>query len=156
MESKSQKVVLEKATAEELPFIIKGVKEICKIEKQKSEDSALLRKTIRKAIEEKKIIVAKVDDSLVGFLQFAFSNKEPYGLDYGKRRKFCWIEWMYVARPFRKKEIGHSMHKELIKLCKAKGIKEIMVDVFEVNKKARAFYEREAFSNFIHILRERV
>jgi GNAT superfamily N-acetyltransferase len=149
-------LIIEDARKRDLKFIVHGIKDICKIEKERSEKEIILIKKTRKAIKNKQIKVARINNITVGFLQYAFSRNEPYGLNYGKREKFCWIEWTYVAKKYRRKGIGHLLHKEVISVCKNNNIQEIMLDVFEINKKARNFYSKENFNNFIHILREKI
>jgi len=63
---------------------------------------------------------------------------------------------MYVRKGFRGKGIGKALHEDVVSICKKKGIKEILLDVFQINSLARKFYEKEDFSQFIQILRERI
>lgn len=150
-------IVIENASTEDMEFIVKGMFEICSIERQLSDPRNTLIKQTKKAIKNREILVARDKNRPVGFIQFVFAKKNPYGLEYGDyRRKYCWIEWMYVKRGYRRKGIGKLLHKNVIAVCKKHKVKEIMLDVFDVNKNARKFYEEEKFCNFIHILKERV
>ncbi|MBW3003401.1 GNAT family N-acetyltransferase [Candidatus Woesearchaeota archaeon] len=145
------------AKVKDVPFILRGTKEICTIEKQKPELENKQLKLIRSAIQNKEIRVASADGKAVGFVQFKFTKKNPYGINYGNyERKFCWIEWMYVLNEWRRKGIATLLHKDVISLCKKNNVKEIMLDVFQVNSVARKFYRREGFSEFIRILKERI
>ena len=156
MKKSTRKTIIEFATEKDLKLIIKGIKEICNIEKQKPKKEAILINNIKKAIRNKRIIIAKRDNKKIGFIQFTFSNKEPYGLDYGKRKKYCWIEWMYVVKNCRRKGIGDIMFKNIINICKKNRVNEVMLDVFEVNKNAREFYKKERFDSFINIMKKRI
>ena len=109
-------------------------------------------KEIKDCIKKEQIRVAKINGETIGFIQFSFSKQSPYGLDYGKwKREFCWIENMAVNKKFRKKGIGKKLIQDIEKLCKKRGIKEILLDVFEINKNAREFYAKLGFKNIIHI-----
>ncbi|MBU0906854.1 MAG: GNAT family N-acetyltransferase [Nanoarchaeota archaeon] len=145
-------MVLKNGNDSDVSFVINGIKEICKIEKQKPESNAGLLKAVKEAIKGGRLIVARLGNNRVGFVQFIFSTREPYGLDYGKRKKFCWIEWMYVTRFYRRHGVGRYMHQKIVALCKKKNVGEIMLDVFRVNRSAISFYRKENFKSFIHIL----
>jgi GNAT superfamily N-acetyltransferase len=150
-------IVIDNASAVDLDFIVKGMFEICNIERQVSDPRNTLIKQAKKAIKGEEILVARDKAKIVGFIQFVFAKKNPYGLDYGNyNKKYCWIEWMYVRRGYRRKGIGKRLQENVIAVCKKHKVKEIMLDVFDVNKNARKFYEEEKFCNFIHILKEKV
>lgn len=141
----------------DINFILHGIREICRIERQKPDSKTKLISLIKKAIRKKEIRIIAQDKKDIGFVQFTFTKKSPYGIEYGNyNRRFCWIDWMYVAKEFRKKSIGRLLHKEVASACKKQGVSEIMLDVFHINSKARGFYEKEGFLEFIHILRERI
>lgn len=145
------------AKTKDIPFILQGTKEICLIEKQESVLDNSQLKIIKTALKKKEIRVASIDRKIVGFIQFKFSKKNPYGIDYGDyERRFCWIEWFYVSKEWRRNGIGKLLHKDILALCKKKNIKEIMLDVFQVNNAAIKFYKKEGFSEFIKILMERI
>lgn len=151
------KVEIKNAKTEDIPFVIEGIKEICKIEKQKPESDKSLLKTTFKAIKKKEILIVTNKNHQIGFLQFTFSKKSPYGLDYGNwDRRFAWIEWVYVSKNYRKKGIGKTLIKKLNSICKKNKIHEVLLDVFEVNKNAREFYSKSHFVRQINILSERL
>lgn len=148
---------LRYANKNDISFVLQGIFEICAIEKQKKDSLAVALKLITDALRKKEIRIITDDDVIVGFIQFAFTKKNPYGLKYGDyERKYCWVDNMYVAKKFRKMGIGEMLLKDVRVICKKEKISEIMLDVFHVNKKARAFYEEEGFSEFIHILRQKI
>lgn len=154
---KKQNIKIDYAKKQDILFIIKGIKEICKIEKEKPEKNSFLIKKIKEALEKNQIIIARYKDEPIGFVQFIFSNKEPYGFDYGKHGKeYCWIEWIYVLKKYRNEGIGSGLYKNLAKICKNKNIKEIMLDVFEINKHGQKFYFDKGFKPLINILVEKL
>jgi len=148
--------IIENATETDLLFIINGIKKICKIEKEIPEKDSILIKNTKEAIRNKKIRIAKTNNKTLGFVQFTFSSKEPYGLSYGKRKEFCWLEWMYILEPYQRRGVGHLLHNDIKRICRKNKIKEIILDVFEINEIAKNFYKKEKFNYFIHILREKI
>lgn len=148
---------LKSAEKRDILFILNGINEICKIEKQKVYKKSELIKIIKSSLRKKEIKIAIDKNKVVGFIQFKFSKLNPYGIDYGKyEKKYCWIDWMYVSKEFRGKGIGRSLHNYVRSICKKKNISEIMLDVFKVNKNAIKFYKKEGFIEFIHILKEKI
>lgn len=148
---------VENAKEEDIEFILKGIKDVCRIEKQIPEDRRVLIKKTREALLKKQIRVAKISGNTVGFIQFSFSRRSPYGMDYGTwTRRFAWMEWLYVDSSVRGKGIGSVLHGDLIKICKKKNVTEILLDVFDVNDKAIEFYLKRKFNNVIHIMSHRL
>jgi len=149
----NNQIKIRNATSKDLNFIYGGTIDICKIEKQTPEKKSFTIKQLKLAIKNKKIRIAYLSEKPIGFVQFTFSNKSPYGLKYGRwKRKFCWIEWMYVSKGNRLQGIGKLLKKDLEKIVKRKKIKEIMLDVFEINKNAKKFYLKNEFKDIIHIM----
>lgn len=145
------------ASEEDIPFIIQGIKEISIVEKQKPDKDVMILKFIKLALKKNEIKVISKDKKVIGFIQFKFTNKNPYGIEYGKyERRFCWVDWWYIAKDYRNKGFGKILHQDIISLCKRKKIKEVMLDVFHVNSSAFGFYKKEGFSEFIHIMREKI
>ncbi|MFA5888314.1 MAG: GNAT family N-acetyltransferase [Candidatus Nanoarchaeia archaeon] len=145
------------AIRSDIPFILQGIREVCKIEMEKPDKKPKLIRLINKAMKKKEIRVVTQDGKTAGFVQFQFTRKSPYGIEYGDYGKsFCWIDWMYVAKKFRRSGIGNALHNEIRRICKNRRVSEIMLDVFHVNESARKFYTKEGFSEFIHILKEKI
>ncbi len=149
-------IKIKRAGDEDTGFVLNGIKEICRIEKEEPEKDSVLIKKINKAIKDREIILAEVNNKPAGFIQFDISYKEPYGLDYGKRKRYCWVDWVFVKRSFRRKRIGKRLVGELKKICKKNKIREIMLDTFDINKKAKKFYSKIGFREYIHIIREEI
>ena len=63
---------------------------------------------------------------------------------------------MYISKEFRRSGIGNALRNEIRRICKKHRISEILLDVFQVNESARKFYSKEGFSEFIHILKEKI
>ena len=145
------------ASKEDLDLIIKGILEICNLEKEKPDTKKqILRKTL-KAIKNKEIITIYTNNKPVAFIQFKFTKKTPYGINYSdNKNKLCWIDWIYVLKGYRKKGLGNRLLKDLEYICKQNKTKEIMLDVFKINKSATKFYEHKKYSEYIKILREKI
>ncbi len=140
-----------------LNFILEGIKIIYKIEKEPYKDKKNVTKNIIKSIKNKEIIIADLNDKPVAFLQFNFSKKCPYGLNYSNwKNKFGWIEWLYVEKKQQHKKIGTLLQKEFEKECKKRKIKEILLDVYEVNQNARKFYQKNGYKEKIIILSKKI
>lgn len=146
------------ATKKDIPFIVKGIQEICRIEKENPDKKENIIKITKKALRKKEIKVAvDKNNKPIGFIQFKFTNKTPYGIEYGNyERKYCWIDWMYTSEKYRGKGIGSILHKDILPICKKAKIKEIILDVFQVNPKAKKFYEKEGFREYIYLLKEKI
>lgn len=145
------------AIKEDIPFILQGIMEVCRIEKEKPDKKAKLVCLINKAMQKKEIRVITKGKETAGFVQFQFTRKSPYGIEYGEYgKRFCWIDWMYVAKKFRRSGIGNALHNEIRCVCKKCRVSEIMLDVFQINESAKKFYRKEGFSEFIHILKEKI
>lgn len=152
-----QNILADNAVKEDVTFILRGIKEICKIEKQKPDPDKTIIKLTNNAINNNQIRILRINKKPIGFVQYKFTRKSLYGFDYGPyKRKYCWIDWWYVTKAYRRKGIGNMLYKEMIKICKKQKIKEIILDVFDVNRNARRFYEKEKFHNSIHILKEKI
>ena len=139
---------------DDINLILNGILEICKIEKQKPETKNKLIQQTKNAIQKKEIRIITLNKEPIGFLQYKFTKKTPYGIDYGNsENKFCWIDWFYITKEHRRKGFGEILIKDLKLLSKKKKIHEIMLDVFNINNQAIKFYKKEVFKDFIQILK---
>ena len=83
---------------------------------------------------------------------FEVSRKTPFGVDYGPwSERFAWVSWSFVDAPRRGKGVGKALYAEFERECRRRGIKEVMLDVFEVNAKSRAFHEKLGFAPLLSI-----
>jgi len=154
---KIEKVSINYATINDLDFIINGIREINKIEKEKISDFNFLKREVSKLISKKEILCIKLDNKLIGFLEFLISRKTPYGLNYGNEdKKFCWVNNMFIQKNYRSKGYGKFLFRKLYSICKRRNIHRILLDVFEVNENAKPFYQKEGFQNKIHIMEKKL
>ena len=148
---------IRKAKKEDVNFVLNGIKEICKIEKEKINSIKFLDKRVLNNIRKKRIILLEVEGKPVGFLEFIFSKKQPYGIDYeDEKKEFCWVNNMFVVKEFRRKGVGNDLFQELERICKKRKIKVILLDVFRINRKAGKFYKKEDFNPKIYVLEKKL
>jgi len=67
------------ASKEDSNLIIKGIIEICNLEKEKPETKNKLTKQTKNAIQRKEIRIITLDHKPIGFVQYKFTKKTPYG-----------------------------------------------------------------------------
>jgi len=147
-------IKIENAKTKHVNFILKGIEEIFKIEKATltRNQRIELKKFIIKDLKKREIKIAVKNDELVGFIWFKFSDKTPFGVNYGKwDEKYCWINWAYVTKKFRNQRIGSTLYKEIEKICKKKGIKTIMLDIFKVSKLSEKVHKKLGFKELLSI-----
>ncbi|MBW2968077.1 GNAT family N-acetyltransferase [Candidatus Woesearchaeota archaeon] len=148
-------VTLRKAASDDKDFIIDGTLEVCSIEREGP--SATMKRSASRAVKEGRVIIASVAGKPAGFVQYVFTDKVPYGVGYGREDSmFCWVEWLYVSQGHRRAGIGTLLLKELSKVCRKSSIREMMLDVFKVNRNARSFYCAEGFDEIIGIMQKKV
>jgi GNAT superfamily N-acetyltransferase len=152
-------IKIENAKTKNINFILKGIKEILETEKIEftKKQKIELKKSIVKDIKRKEIKVAIKENKPVGFIWFKFSNKIPFGVNYGKMdEKYCWVNWTYVTKKFRNKGIGSALYKEIEKVCKKKGIETMMLDIFKVNKLSEKVHKKLGFKELLSIYTKKV
>jgi GNAT superfamily N-acetyltransferase len=145
----SMSVTTRFAVSADFNFVWQGVEEICMIDAFPSLDEEEDEKAARKAIREKRVLVAEVNGVPAGFLWFVFSKKLPWGVDYGSFKKtFAYSNYVFVGKRFRKKGVGKLLYKEFEGVCKRRGVREIFLDVFWTNSRSRKFHGKTGFKPF--------
>jgi GNAT superfamily N-acetyltransferase len=151
--------VIRNAKIQEIGFILNSIKEILKIEKATPDKKKIdeQRKFIIESIKNKEIRIANKENNPIGFLWFKIGDITPFGLNYGKwERKYCWINWVYVLQKYRNQGMGSLLYQDLMKICKKRGVKEIMLDVFKVNKKSLNFHIEQGFKPLLSIFHKKI
>ena len=90
--------------------------------------------------------VAYDDDKLVGGV--VISNKDSYNFFAGKKDKGTSVGYLYkmaVLPEFQKQGYANAMLKEVVRLSKQEGVKEIRIEVGEHQPKLVNLYERNGF-----------
>lgn len=147
-------IKIKNAKVEHAEFVLKGIEEITKTEKATltKKLKTELKEIILKDIKRKEIKIASKDGKPIAFIWFKFSDKTPFGVNYGSwDEKYCWINWTYVIKNFRNRGIGSALYKEVEKICKKKGVKTIMLDIFKVNKLSEKVHKKLGFKELLSI-----
>ncbi|MBM3234279.1 GNAT family N-acetyltransferase [Candidatus Pacearchaeota archaeon] len=145
------------ATRNNLNFIISGISEIGKLEKEQIKPLNLLSQKIISAIKKKEIIVIFKENFPIGFIWWTFTKKVPYGINFGNEREtFCWVSWSYVVKKERNKGIGAKLYKLLEEESKKRGVKQMRLDVFTVNKNSEKFHLKLGFKPQLTIFRKKI
>jgi len=153
------KIKIRNAKIGDLKFIIKGIKEIFRIEKCRLKREKLNeeKRLALKAIKRNEVKIAVKEKKSLGFIWFAFSSTTPYGVDYGSwGKRYCFVSWVYVLKEYRHKGIGSLLYSEVKKICKKKKVKEIIIDVYAINKKSIKFHNRMGFKPLLYIETENI
>ena len=87
---------------------------------------------------------AIIDDTPVGYLKVNTGDaqsdlKDPNGFE---------IERIYVAKEFHGKKVGDALFHQALSLAKEMNYPEVWLGVWEENKKAIRFYEKNGFIPF--------
>ena len=152
------KIGIRYAEISDIPFIINGIKQIVEIE---SGDILIEESLIRTdrdkkaldAINKKNILIATMENDLIGFIWFTISNKCPYGINYGDYTKeYLWVNFSFVSKENRNKGIATSLYKEVFKIASSKQIHSVALDVFEINKHSLQFHEKLGFKSKIRLM----
>lgn len=142
------------ASLRDARFILSGIRDIFRIEKYVFSDRIYReRKRLTKnAIKNKQVRIVIKGNEPIGFSWFKIDSLTPFGLDYGKwSGKYCWISFVYVLKNYRNQGIGSLLYDDIMKICRRRGIREIMLDVFIVNKKSARFHRKMGFKPFLSI-----
>ena len=88
------------------------------------------------------ILVAKIDNKIVGFLSAKFKKTPWY-----KYANACMIDEVSVSEKCRSCGIGTALIKKILSVCKKKKIEEVKLDIYNVNTGAKRLYERLGFED---------
>lgn len=94
-------------------------------------------------IQQKTLFVAKLGESVVGFVRFVIWETGGPG---NVQRKVMNLDSIGVAQPHRGQGIGKRMMEEVWALAKAFGCTDIQLSVYPQNDEAVAFYQKCGFT----------
>jgi len=86
------------------------------------------------------LLIAEIDDHLVGYVEIAFSNQCPIDPAFGPE-----ICVLYVLERFLGQGIGYQLLTEAEKTILDQGAKRVWLDSYYENERALSFYERQGF-----------
>ncbi len=123
------------AKDEEVKNIFLNLEKLWKEERISPNAILSSRKDIEKAIDEKRVLVAVLENKIVGFLLYKFWNKNS-----------CELDSVYVIGEFRKRGIGKRLVEKFLTLKPIRECKKIWVhaDSIEEEKLLR-FYNQFGF-----------
>ncbi len=153
---KKLKLRFRYAKPSDLDFVVRGMNEVeFVIEKVKPTKKKAVerRKQAATAIKNRKITIAEDEaGERVGFAWLETSGKTPFGVNYGKwNNEYAWVSWSFVGARWRGKGVGRALYAALEKIARKRGIREIMLDVFEVNTKSKKFHAKLGFKPLLTI-----
>jgi GNAT superfamily N-acetyltransferase len=152
-------LTIRNAKLQDTEFILSGIRDILRIEKCVFSDRVYRerKKLTKDAIKNKQVRVAIKENKPIGFSWFKISDLTPFGLDYGKwSEKYCWISFVHILKDYRNQGIGSLLYDDIMRICRRKRIKQIMLDIFTVNKKSARFHKRRGFKPFLLIYSKRI
>lgn len=106
-------------------------------------DGAFPREYFLECIRERRLFVAKVRGSVMGYVLFRFWKTEGTG---NVPRKIMDIDSIVVDESARRQGIGTQMMTELRVLAKAFGCTDLQLSVYPQNDAAVAFYQKCGFT----------
>jgi len=142
------------ANNNDFDFIIKGMEKNRILENRATKDvKAKLsdKRRIKQAIRKKNIRVLEKNGKPIAFLYFIINFKVMYIYD-----KFFWVDLIYVKESHRSKGLGKLLYKDAVKIAKKKGIKKIVIDVFNVNKNSLDFHKKIGFHPLYTIFHKKI
>jgi len=86
------------------------------------------------------LLLADAEGKIIGFIDHWVIDDFVYG------GKLGYIQNLYVSPEYRRKSVGSSLLKEMMKRAKANGVVEIHVSTEFDNKGAIEFYRKQGFS----------
>ncbi len=97
---------------------------------------------LRECIQEKTLFVAKIEETIVGFILFRIGQMKGPG---NVPRKVLQIDSIGVEEAAQNQGIGSQMMAELRVLAKAFGCTDMQLSVYPENDRAVAFYQKCGF-----------
>ena len=94
----------------------------------------------KNAIKESFVVVAEIDNKVVGYLLGEESSVPYYNFQIAELCNMC------IDSNYRKQGIGNLLYKEFEKFYKEQGITHFMVTASFKNESAKAFYKKMGFS----------
>ena len=149
MVSSSKKVSIVKATKKDMPEVAKLSIEMLKYHNVLLDNyftifpyEQYVEKFTKKLNDNCRILVAKIDNKVVGFLLVEFTKTPHY-----KNVNVCILDEIVVSEKHRSCGIGTALFKKAMSVCKKKKIEEVKLNVYNANIDAKRLYERLGFSD---------
>ena len=152
-------LVIKKATLDDLETIQHLNNELCKYESNNHFDSyiedwslsSVSKEYFSYMIENEYVIVAIIDDTIVGYLAGSTHKDETYSYYEGITAE---LDNMYIIDKYRKLGIGTKLINSFIDWCHNNNSKRIIVTASFDNINTINFYKKNGFNNLNITLRK--
>jgi L-amino acid N-acyltransferase YncA len=152
--AKSLKFKVRNAKRMDYSFIVGGLEDIRHHAgwlKRYTKATISDRMDIKKAILGRRIRVVEHNNRPIGFINFSTDSEIMYF-----QSKFVWVDLIYVRKMYRGKGVGALLYKDVCRIARTRGIKRVVVDVFEANKKSILFHKRLGFKRVYTIYQKKL
>lgn len=146
-----ENVIIRKATLNDLYDIQTLNNQLFKLEKENFDPTLVEnwpiseqgKKYFKTLIEDAYVIVATLNDEIVGYLAGSINEKGSYEeIQYGE------VNNMFINSEYRGYGIGKLLINDFKKYCISNGIKDLIVTASAKNINAIEFYRRNGFNDF--------
>lgn len=103
------------------------------------------------ADENRKICICLDDERPIGYISLQISDHEGHAFCHPQN--WIYIDQIGVTNQFRGKGVGKKLIEAAKDYARKHNINRIMLDVWSVNKNAKAFFEKQGFATFIERMR---
>ena len=143
----SKMISIEQATQKDMSEVAKLSMELLKHENELTGNyftvyshEYYVKKFEQKLNDGQCILVAKINNNVVGFLMAEFLKTPWY-----RNNDVCMIDEVSVSEKHRSCGIGTALFKKVLSICKDKNIEEVKLNVYNANVGAKNLYERLGF-----------
>ena len=136
---KDKSIKIRQAIIDDVPIILKFIKELAEYEKLSSSvtaNEALLKETLFGEKKYAEVIIAEYEGTPAGHAIYFFNFSTFVG------KPGIYLEDIYVRPTLRGKGIGKALFMHLIKIAKDKNLGRVEWAVLNWNKSAIDFYKR--------------
>ena len=140
-------MIIRRAREIDLPFLNKLLIQVCSVHSEKRAD--LFKKGAKKytdseligllSNENKPIFVAEKDGEVVGY---CFCEIQPRGGNIFYDKTTLYIDDLCVDENCRRQGIGEKLYRHAAEFAKSVGCYDITLNVWSLNQKAIAFYQK--------------
>ena len=140
-------MIIRRANKNDVPFLNKLLIQVCSVHSEGRPD--LFKRGAKKytdneliallSDENKPIFVAENNGEVVGY---CFCELQPRGGNIFHDRTTLYVDDLCVDEACRRQGIGERLYRYVVEFAKSKGCYDITLNVWSLNEKAIAFYEK--------------
>ncbi len=94
------------------------------------------------------LLVAEGKQAVIGFALLEVQNHKPNPML--KRRRFLYLDQICVDPAYRRKGVAKQLVEFALKKATSNGFSQVVLDVWDFNKRAQTFFGSMKFSHQIH------